>query len=223
MWALSALPSCLSWIRFALCHGLGSSCRTDALRSCLLDLLHKGLCSTLTGGRWPVERKKNHVFVFFLTVYRFLWHTDCSWMCKRTGLEVSVQPASPYHSDTNADAPGLEVSPQLRDAHAMACGKFSPFITCFLIPFSRDFLLLSKLWTRWVSLAAYFVRISLGDSLRSAVLTHVRSHSRSSVTSCHVTRHLPVMACRKLSPEWHSVGCLLSLSSPMSWMLLGRE
>lgn len=169
------------------------------------------------------KKKKIMFLYFFLTVYRFLWHTDCSWMCKKTGLEVSVQPASPYHSDTNADALGLEVSPQLRDAHAMACGKFSPFITCFLIPFSRDFLLLSKLWTRWVSLAAYFVRISLGDSLRSAVLTHVRSHSRSSVTSCHITRHLPVMACRKLSPEWHSVGCLLSLSSPMSWMLLGRE
>lgn len=123
MWVLNVLPSCLSWIRFALCHGLGSSCRTDALQFCLLDLLHKGLCSALTGSRWLVERKKPHVFVFFFTVYRFLWHTDCSWMCKKAGLEVSMQPAIPYHSDTNTDAPGLVLSPELGDAQTLACGQ----------------------------------------------------------------------------------------------------
>lgn len=42
-----------------------------------------------------------------------------------------MQPASPYHSDTNADAPGLEVSPQLRDAHTMACGQVQPVHNLF--------------------------------------------------------------------------------------------
>lgn len=33
-----------------------------------------------------------------------------------------MQPAIPYYSDTNTDAPGLLLSPELRDAHAMAHG-----------------------------------------------------------------------------------------------------
>ena len=120
--ALNALPSCLLWIRFTLCHGLGSSCRTDALQFCLLDLLHKGLCATLTGSRWLVERKRTPCFGEIFTVYRVLRHTDCSLMCKKAGLDMSMQSAIPCHSDTDTYAPGPVLSPELRAACAIARG-----------------------------------------------------------------------------------------------------
>lgn len=170
------------------------------------------------------EKKKNHVFAFFFWLFTDSCDIPIAAGCaKRQGWRYLCSLPAPITQTQTLMLQDLRFLHSSGMLTPWPVGKFSPFITCFLIPFSHDFLLLSKPWTRWVSLAAYFVRISLGDSLRSAVLTHVRSHSRSSVTSCHITRHLPVMACRKLSPEWQSVGCLLSLSSPMSRMLLGRE
>lgn len=158
---LNAIPSCLPWLRFTLCHGLGSSCRTDALQFCLLDFLHKGLYSTLTGSRWLVERgkkkKKNphHVFVIFLTVYGFLWHTDCSWMCKKAGLEVSMRLPS-HHSHKNNDALGLVFFSELGVAHAMAHGQAWPAHFPFSSPVSSYSL--GKLWTVWVTLEVCHVR-----------------------------------------------------------------
>lgn len=141
---LKAIPSCLPWLRFTLCHGLGSSCRTDALQFCLLDFLHKGLCSALTGSRWLIERKKrnpHHVFVIFLTVYGFLWHTDCSWMCKKAGLEVSMRLPS-HSSHKNSDALGLVVFSRAR---CCSChGPWATLASSFPFPFSPKFLFLGK-------------------------------------------------------------------------------
>lgn len=72
------------------------------------------------------KKKPTPCFCIFLMVYRFLSHTDCSWMCKKAGLEVSMRDAIPYRSDANADAPGLVFSPELGDAHTMAHGQAWP-------------------------------------------------------------------------------------------------
>lgn len=44
-------------------------------------------------------------------------------MCKKAGMEVNMQPATPYHLHTNTDAPGLVFSPELEGAHAIARGR----------------------------------------------------------------------------------------------------
>lgn len=52
-------------------------------------------------------------------------------MCKKAGLEVSTQPANPYHSDTNTDALGLELSPLLGDTHAIPAFLYTPPTTSY--------------------------------------------------------------------------------------------
>lgn len=97
-WVLNALPNCLLWIRFSLSWA-GIQLQDGCFPVLFIGLLHRELCSALTESRWLVERKKKHptkpkntyLYFFSFTVYRFLWHTDCSWMCKKTGLEVSME------------------------------------------------------------------------------------------------------------------------------------
>ena len=159
MQVLNALPSCLSWIRFALCHRLGSSCRTDALQFCLLDLLHKGLCSTLTGSRWLVERKKTTMVLYFFDCLQILvvyclqldvqkrqgWRYPCSLPSCVTQMQTLM------HQD-------LCFLQRLGMLTPWSMGELGWLITSFPLPFSHDFLLLLKLWTMWVSLAVYHVR-----------------------------------------------------------------
>lgn len=52
-------------------------------------------------------------------------------MCKKAGLEVSAQPASPYHSDTNTDALGLELSPLLGNAYAIPAFLYTSPMTSY--------------------------------------------------------------------------------------------
>lgn len=103
------------------------------------------------------KKKKNphHVFVIFLTVYGFLWHTDCSWMCKKAGLEVSMRLPS-HHSHKNNDALGLVFFSELGVAHAMAHGQAWPAHFPFSSPVSCYSL--GKLWTVWVTLEVCHVR-----------------------------------------------------------------
>lgn len=76
---LNALPNCLSWIRFSLCHGLGSSCRTDAFQFCLL-VCYTESCALhwqRAGGLWKGKKntpqnQKTHICNFFLYCLQIL-------------------------------------------------------------------------------------------------------------------------------------------------------
>lgn len=85
------------------------------------------------------RKKKTHamIFVIFLTVYRFLWHTDRSWMCKKAGLEVSMRLPS-HHSHKNTDALGLVFFS--RAWHCSRHGPWASLASSFPCPFSHKFL-----------------------------------------------------------------------------------
>lgn len=82
------------------------------------------------------KKKTTPCFCNFFTVCGFLWHTDCSWMCKKAVLEVSMRLLS-HHSHKNIDALGVVFFQGWVLLVLWPMGSF-PF------PFSHKFLFLGK-------------------------------------------------------------------------------
>lgn len=232
---LNAIPSCLPWLRFTLCHGLGSSCRTDALQFCLLDFLHKGLYSTLTGSRWLVERgkkKKEKPTPCFCNFF------DCLRILVTYWLQLDVQEGRAGSIHETA-IPSLTQKQWCSRTciffRAWCCschGPWASLASSFPFPFSHKFLFLGKAVdcvSDSGSLPCEIPKIA-GEPPQGNQNPSNPHHVP--VSGCVVGLLPPLVMYRMPCLSLHGgnchfgdsyVGYFLSLSSLLSWMLLRMD